>query len=315
MQARVKTLLNFFKKRYGLRVRISDPYRVLITTILSQRTKDKNTEVTSERLFSVYKTPQEIANAPINKIQKLIKSSGFFRVKAARIKEVSSIVVEKFDGRVPSMMEDLLSLPGVGRKTANCVLAFGFNVPAFPVDTHVHRISNRLGLAFTNKPKDTEEAIKKVIPKEYWNVLNPLFVRFGQEICRPINPKCQECGLRDVCLYYFLLELPENFRENILEFNKRILKRFNDVYSIVLIGDVAEGSYNMDSNIDVLCVKRDEASVGDITEITRGLDKVQPIFVTEENIAQHFKDSTTLASAIKSGKIIFETNDFWRTEV
>jgi len=311
MEVRVKTLLNFFKNRYGLRKRISDPYSVLISTILSQRTKDEITEVTSERLFSVYKTPKEIANAPIKEIENLIKPSGFYRVKAARIKKISNTIVEKYGGKVPSTMEGLLSLPGVGRKTANCVLAFGFNIPAFPVDTHVHRISNRLGLAFTDRPEATEEVLKRVIPKEYWNMLNPLFVRFGQEICKPINPKCQECGLRDVCLYYFLQQLPQNFRESILEVTKRMLKRFDDIYSIVLIGSVAAGDYELNSDIDILCVKRKEVSATDITEITSALDRVQLIFLTEKSIAQHFKNSTTMAWAIKCGKIIFEHNDFW----
>ena len=315
MQARVRTLLNFFKNRYGLKVRISDPYRVLISTILSQRTKDEITEVTSERLFSVYKTPKEIANAPTKEIENLIKPSGFYRVKAARIKEISNTIVERYGGEVPSTMKALLSLPGVGRKTANCVLAFGFNIPAFPVDTHVHRISNRLGLAFTDKPEDTEKAIKRAIPKEYWNMLNPLFVRFGQEICKPINPKCQECELRSVCLHYFLQKLPNNFRKAIIEVTKRILKRFNDIYSILLIGRVAEGNYRMDSYIDILCVKSKEVSVGDTTEVTKGIDEVQLIFLTKKSIVQHLKNSTSMAYVIKKGKIVFESNDFWNNYI
>jgi endonuclease-3 len=179
-----------------------DPFEVLIFTIISQRTRDEQTAVASQRLLSKFPTPKELAKADVRQIQKLIKPAGFYRVKAKKIKEVCRILEGRFDGIVPNDFESLMSLPSVGRKTANCVLVFGFNIPAIPVDTHVHRISNRLGLVSTSKPEDTEEALKKILPRKYWIDMNHLLVRFGQTICRPINPKCKECPLSNLCKYY-----------------------------------------------------------------------------------------------------------------
>jgi len=176
-----------------------DPYRVLISTILSQRTRDENTHRAVERLFGRFKNVEEIADADEKEIQELIRPVGFYRVKAKRIKEVSNIILEKYNGKVPNDLDALLSLPSVGRKTANCVLVFGFEKDAIPVDTHVHRISNRLGWVNTKYPYETEEMLMKVVPKKYWNDVNTLFVKFGQDICRPINPKCEECMIKHLC--------------------------------------------------------------------------------------------------------------------
>ena len=177
----------------------SDPFRVLITTILSQRTTGENTAKASKRLFSTFTTPREMAEARVKEIEELIKPSGFYRIKAKRIKEVSRIIAEKYSGKLPAKLEELLSLPGVGRKTANCVLVYGFGKSALPVDTHVHRVSNRLGLVKTKTPEDTEEALRKRISKEYWININELFVKFGRDICRPLKPKCNACFLRAEC--------------------------------------------------------------------------------------------------------------------
>ena len=176
-----------------------DPFVVLISTILSQRTRDENTIKATNKLFSVYKTPEEIAKAPLEKLEEIIKEVGFYKVKAERIKEVSRIIAEKYNNKVPDNIEELLKLPGVGRKTANCVLVYGYNKHAIPVDTHVHRISNRLGLVKTKSSEETEKELIKIIPKEYWRELNSLFVKFGQIICKPINPRCNECPLANIC--------------------------------------------------------------------------------------------------------------------
>ncbi|WP_431063286.1 endonuclease III domain-containing protein [Methanobacterium sp.] len=189
-----------------------NPFRVLITTILSQRTRDENTDEAAAALFSVYKTPEEIANAPTEEIEKLIKKAGFFRVKAKRVKEVSRIIHEDYDDVVPCDINELLGLPGVGRKTANCVIVYGFRKNAIPVDVHVHRISNRLGLVDTKNPDETEFELAKIVPECYWLDLNEKFVRFGQDICRPIGPKHEECPIADLCDCYNLLEKPTKLR-------------------------------------------------------------------------------------------------------
>jgi endonuclease-3 len=184
-----------------------DPFKILISTILSARTRDTNTREATLQLFSKYKTPQEIANADIEHLEKLIYKAGFYKVKANRIKEVANILLEKFNGKVPDVFEKLISLPGVGAKTANCVLVYAFKIPAIPVDTHVHRISNRLGWVKTIKPEQTEKELKKLIPKNQWLRINRLFVRFGQEICIPNQPKCSDCPLNINCPKDFSMEL------------------------------------------------------------------------------------------------------------
>lgn len=185
----------------------NDPFKILISTILSARTRDSSTEEVTKKLFSRYKTPQDISNANIEILEKLVHKSGFYKVKAARIKEVSRIISEDYMGKVPVDFDELISLPGVGAKTANCVLVYAFNIPAIPVDTHVHRIPNRLGWIKTTKPEQTEKRLKEIIPKSQWIRVNRLFVRFGQEICLPIHPKCDSCPLNTICPKDFTMEL------------------------------------------------------------------------------------------------------------
>ncbi|BDZ68955.1 endonuclease III [Methanobacterium ferruginis] len=188
---------------YDLRVfEDGDPYRVLIRTILSQRTRDDNTDQASAQLFSKYHTMKDIAEADPVLLEPLIRPAGFYHVKAKRIVEVSQILLKEFKGEVPQDIKGLLELPGVGRKTANCVLVYGFGTPAIPVDVHVHRISNRLGLVNTKTPEETEEKLEKLVPKEYWIELNDLMVQFGQTICRPQSPKHEECPLQELCDFY-----------------------------------------------------------------------------------------------------------------
>lgn len=176
-----------------------EPFKVLIGTILSHRTRDENTERVTEALFKKYPTSKAIADAPLKELEKIVRPTGFYPTKAKRIKEVSKIIMEKFNSRVPKKMEDLLSLPGVGRKTANCVLVYGFNEPAIPVDTHVHRISNRLGWAKSKNPDKTEEALQKVFQRKHWLLINDVLVHFGRTICRPVSPQCQKCTLNKEC--------------------------------------------------------------------------------------------------------------------
>lgn len=179
-----------------------DPFKILIGTILSARTRDEITTKVIADLFCEFKNAEMLSKANLKKLKKMIQKIGFYNVKATNIKEVSRIIVEKFDGNVPSNMDDLLTLPGVGRKTANCVLVYGFNRPAIPVDIHVHRISNRLGIADTTKPEETEIVLQKSIDKKYWSKVNEAFVTFGQNVCLPKNPKCGVCQLTKLCKYY-----------------------------------------------------------------------------------------------------------------
>lgn len=179
-----------------------DPYKILIGTILSARTRDETTAQVIKMLFSEFKNPDELSRADLKDIKKLIQKIGFYNVKATRIKELSKILVEKYNSKVPSNLEDLLTFPGVGRKTANCVLVYGFRKPAIPVDIHVHRISNRIGIVNTKKPEETEIDLQKSIDRRYWTGVNETFVTFGQNICLPIKPKCNLCHLTKICKYY-----------------------------------------------------------------------------------------------------------------
>ena len=178
------------------------PFSILIGTILSARTKDENTAKVVKKLFSRYRTPKALANAKVRNVEKLIKSIGFYHVKAKRIIKVAQIINSQYRGKVPENFEKLIELPGVGRKTANCVLVYAFDTPAIPVDTHVHRISNRLGLVDTKMPEETEMELRKKIPKKYWLQINETFVMYGQNICKPISPLCNICKIKTKCNYY-----------------------------------------------------------------------------------------------------------------
>ena len=179
-----------------------DPFRILIGTILSQRTRDERTSLATERLFKVFKRPADLAGADEDEVRELIKPVGFYNMKAKSVIKVAKQLVDEFGGEVPSDVDALMSLPSVGRKTANCVLVYGFDKPAIPVDTHVHRISNTLGLVETKTPEQTEAELVETVPKRYWLELNDLFVRFGQTTCKPIGPRCAECTLKARCRYY-----------------------------------------------------------------------------------------------------------------
>lgn len=181
---------------------MDDPFKILICTILSQRTRDENTEVACRRLFSKYADPWTLAKLIPNQLYDLIKVSGMYKQKAQRIVDVSKIIVEQYQGKVPSDFEELLKLPGVGRKTANIVLYHGFGKPALAVDTHVHRISNRIGFVTTKNPEETEIELGKMIPKELWGPLNGSMVEFGKKICLPRTPLCDKCYFANECNFF-----------------------------------------------------------------------------------------------------------------
>ncbi len=194
------TIISRLKKRYPPgKFSSPDPFRVLIATVLSQRTRDEVTDRAAERLFKKYGTCRALACADTGDIEELIRDVGFYRIKAPRVKEIAQIIDNDFKGKVPDDMDTLLLLPGVGRKTANCVLVYGFGIDAVAVDTHVHRISNRLGFVRTGTPRETETELRRVLPKRHWGHINEILVRFGQDICRPVRPKCSICPVSDIC--------------------------------------------------------------------------------------------------------------------
>lgn len=176
-----------------------DPFHVLISCILSLRTQDKTTAGASERLFRLADTPERLCRLSTVQIEKAIYPVGFYRVKAERIKEISCRIANDYKGRVPDTIEELLKLRGVGRKTANLVIARGYNKPAICVDTHVHRITNRWGYVNTRTPEQTEFALREKLPRRYWKEINGLLVAFGQGICRPQSPFCSKCSIYEFC--------------------------------------------------------------------------------------------------------------------
>jgi endonuclease-3 len=178
------------------------PFSILIGTILSARTKDETTTKVVKVLFSKYKNANALANAKIEDVEKIIRAIGFYHVKSKRIIDVAKIIDSEYKGKVPDNLEKLIELPGVGRKTANCVLVYAFDKPAIPVDIHVHRISNRLGLVETKTPEETEQELMRKIPKKYWIEINDTFVMYGQNICKPISPMCNVCKIKRNCKYY-----------------------------------------------------------------------------------------------------------------
>jgi endonuclease III len=179
-----------------------DPFAILIGTILSARTKDENTARVVKSLFLRYKNAKELAGAKVKDVEKIIHSIGFYHVKARRIIQVAKIIHAQYKGKVPENMDALVGLPGVGRKTANCVLVYAFEQPAIPVDIHVHRISNRLGLVQTKTPEQTEQELMEKIPKKFWLQINDTFVMYGQNICKPVSPMCNVCKIKNLCKYY-----------------------------------------------------------------------------------------------------------------
>ena len=176
-----------------------DPFRVLIACILSLRTQDTTTGPAAARLFAVADTPATMLRLRASRIQDLIYPVGFYRTKAGVILGICRDLLERFDGIVPDTLDELLTLNGVGRKTANLVVTMGFNKPGICVDTHVHRISNRLGYVRTKNPEETEMALRGRLPRRYWIGYNDLLVAFGQNVCAPISPRCSTCPVSALC--------------------------------------------------------------------------------------------------------------------
>jgi len=187
-----KTTLNRMRRR-------PDAFKILISCLLSLRTQDKNTKIASDRLFAVADTPEQIVKLSTPRLEKLIFSSGHYRKKAATLKYVSRVLIDEFNSKVPNDKEKLLSIKGIGPKTANIVLAFAFGQDVLPIDTHCHRIPNRLGWVKTKTPEKTEKVLEKVLPKKFWNEFNGMFVQFGKEICQPISPWCSKCPISKFC--------------------------------------------------------------------------------------------------------------------
>lgn len=177
----------------------SDAFKILIACLLSLRTKDENTEKVCKKLFTIADTPEQISKLPIEKLEKLIFSSGHYKKKARTLKHVSLTLIEKFNSKVPNNKEQLLSIKGIGPKTANIVLAFAYGKSVLPIDTHCHRIPNRLGWVQTKTPEQTEKELEKILPKKYWKEFNAIFVQFGKEICQPISPWCSKCPIEKYC--------------------------------------------------------------------------------------------------------------------
>lgn len=191
-----------FKTPYVTEVaaeRVKDPFKVLISCILSLRTKDDVTRAASTRLFAIADTPLKLMALPIKSIEKAIYPAGFYKTKAVTIKEISKRLVEDYAGKVPNEIDELLKFKGVGRKTANLVVTMGFGKPGICVDTHVHRITNRWGFISTKTPDESETALRERLDRRYWIIINDLLVAYGQNLCKPVSPLCSVCRIYDIC--------------------------------------------------------------------------------------------------------------------
>jgi len=177
----------------------STPFEILISCLLSLRTRDEVTDVVSRDLFEVANSPGAIVKLPMPKLKKIIFRTGHFNKKAEVLKSVSRELIKRFDSKVPDSYEELISIKGVGPKTANIVLAFAFGKLVLPIDIHCHRIPNRLGWVETRTPEETEKELMKILPKRYWREFNSAFVQFGRETCLPVSPKCSECPVAEYC--------------------------------------------------------------------------------------------------------------------
>ena len=199
----IQTIISILKKNYGHTMLASlsnlDAWKILIATILSARAKDEQTEPIAKALFKKYKNAKQLANANKKNIEKIIKKIGFYHQKAKYIIETSKLIEKEFKGKVPKTYEQLMTLPGVGRKVAGCVLVYAFGIAAIPVDTHCHRIANRLGWVKTKTPEKTELELLKLIPKKQWFLVNDVLVHHGKTICAPISPFCSKCAINEYC--------------------------------------------------------------------------------------------------------------------
>ncbi len=187
----------------SIQEKTKDPFKVLIATILSARARDLQTEKVSNELFKYADNPKKLANFDIKKLKKILRPIGFYNEKSKRIKGASKYILNNFNGKIPNKFDELIKIPGVGRKTANVFLAEVHNLNVIGVDVHCHRVPNRLGLIRTNKPIETEKNLEKLFPKSEWKNVNRVFVSHGQNICKPIKPLCFKCPIEKYCNYKF----------------------------------------------------------------------------------------------------------------
>lgn len=203
MKEKIEKIIKILRKKYNFEVKRDEPFKVLVTTILSQRTKDEVTDLASERLLKKANTPKKLLTLKSTEIEKLIYPVGFYKQKAKGLKKLSKILIERYNGKVPDNLEELKELPSVGDKTASCVLLFGFNKNTIPVDTHVARISKRIGLVEKNlSPEKIRLELEKYLEGEERDIINQLFIQFGKEICQPVKPKCEICPVQKYCELY-----------------------------------------------------------------------------------------------------------------
>jgi endonuclease-3 len=207
MNNNIKEIMEILKEKYPTNDKTTlnrmrdkpNAFKILISCLLSLRTQDKNTEIASRRLFEVADTPESILALSDKQLEELIFSSGHYKKKTRILKHVSKVLLEEFNGKVPETKEELMSIKGIGPKTANIVLAFAYGKSVLPIDTHCHRIPNRIGWVETTRPESTEKELEKILPIEYWKDFNAIFVQFGKTICVPISPKCSQCPIEKYC--------------------------------------------------------------------------------------------------------------------
>jgi endonuclease III len=176
-----------------------NPFLILISTLLSLRTKDKTTREAGDRLFALARTPAAMLKLPLETLERVIYPVGFYRTKARAIHQICRRLIDEYGGKVPDSVDELVTLPGVGRKTANLVVTIGYGKPGICVDIHVHRISNRWGYIKTKTPEESERALRRKLPKQYWIIYNDLLVPYGQNLCLPVSPLCSACKLTELC--------------------------------------------------------------------------------------------------------------------
>lgn len=201
----VNKLITFLEKRYkdaNCSLNHKNPFELLVATILSAQCTDERVNIVTKKLFNAYKTPYDFANADLEKLKEIIKPTGFYNNKAKNIKEMSKILVEKYNAEIPDKIDELVTLPGIGRKTANVVLGIFFEPQGIVVDTHVKRISKRLSLTDSDDPEKIEQDLTKIIPKKIWDRFSHQMIHFGREICKAKKPDCEKCEIKDICSFY-----------------------------------------------------------------------------------------------------------------
>lgn len=203
MSANIEEILEFFKRSYELKFRLREPFKVLVATLLSQRTREEITEKAATSLFKLADSPRKILRLTEKQLARLIYPVGFYRQKAKKIRIVCKVLLKKYGGKVPRDREKLLNLPGVGDKTADVVLCYGFGVPSIAIDTHCNRIPKRIGIVPESASlREVKEILERLVPIEDWYVVNLGFVNFGREICKPVKPRCEICPFKNFCKHF-----------------------------------------------------------------------------------------------------------------